>query len=553
MTESPPSVAVLLCGDLRHAGRGLDLEAVATSVTEQHPDAQVRIVERLCDNPAETAGTADPRSGRTVLGLCASANLTAEQEAAFREAGSDPLRVDVVDVGRSCAGLPAERGNAKASLLLSASVARASIPESSAPVRLRPRIPNVQGSLGRRSLFTLPVLRYQPIATVDPSRCIHYLGCELCVASCPADALSGNGRQISVDAERCIACGNCLTACPRAATDLAAHSPAQTAATVEALLQTPAPELPGRSIAYVCSAGAGDLDWLNTAEAASSRTVLPVRVPCTGMLSVVWLVAPLLAGAASNYVVECGRACKAGQADRVAAVVDYCQAILALLELPPSAISLIGQENGLPPLDDLPGAGGGLRLSPPADQPLRGLLEAGLPGPAIRALAEACQAPAGLSLPHESSPLGLVAINPETCTGCGNCARACPTDALVVHEEESTTELVFEASRCLACNICLDLCPEIRREAIAVTRTTDIDTLRRGPTTAFKGENAVCEQCGAVIGPTAMIKRIERTLRAGSGLSESAIEMMSRRCNDCTAMAPLTQRSTPGKRPPLLF
>ena len=95
----------------------------------------------------------------------------------------------------------------------------------------------------------------------------------------------------------------------------------------------------------------------------------------------------------------------------------------------------------------------------------------------VKALAATCRPPAGVRLPHPESPLGLVEVNRETCTGCGNCARVCPTEALAVHQQDAGMELTFDPALCVGCSLCVDLCPEVRREAIKVELVTDIDAL----------------------------------------------------------------------------
>ena len=49
-------------------------------------------------------------------------------------------------------------------------------------------------------------------------------------------------------------------------------------------------------------------------------------------------------------------------------------------------------------------------------------------------------------------------LDQHLCNFCGNCAAFCPTKALELDSKEQTAELRFTLSRCLACDLCLDVC-----------------------------------------------------------------------------------------------
>ncbi|WP_340817964.1 4Fe-4S binding protein [Methanolobus sp. WCC4] len=48
-------------------------------------------------------------------------------------------------------------------------------------------------------------------AVVDKDTCT---GCELCVDSCPVEAISMNGEKAAVNADECVDCGDCVDVCP---------------------------------------------------------------------------------------------------------------------------------------------------------------------------------------------------------------------------------------------------------------------------------------------------------------------------------------------------
>ena len=53
---------------------------------------------------------------------------------------------------------------------------------------------------------------------IDKEQCI---GCESCVATCPAGALSMEDGKASVNQDTCISCGACVGECPKKASLLA--------------------------------------------------------------------------------------------------------------------------------------------------------------------------------------------------------------------------------------------------------------------------------------------------------------------------------------------
>ena len=54
----------------------------------------------------------------------------------------------------------------------------------------------------------------KPKAKVDTSKC---LACGGCISVCPKDALSMNGGKAFVTSEKCISCAICIKVCPVAA------------------------------------------------------------------------------------------------------------------------------------------------------------------------------------------------------------------------------------------------------------------------------------------------------------------------------------------------
>src|SRR3989338_1021886 len=57
--------------------------------------------------------------------------------------------------------------------------------------------------------------------------------------------------------------------------------------------------------------------------------------------------------------------------------------------------------------------------------------------------------------------LGAPEIDPEKCTGCGLCVKACPTDALIIKDDKAQDKRTFFLSYgdCIFCGFCESACP----------------------------------------------------------------------------------------------
>lgn len=58
---------------------------------------------------------------------------------------------------------------------------------------------------------------------------------------------------------------------------------------------------------------------------------------------------------------------------------------------------------------------------------------------------------------HEALPLMQLTLHPG-CTTCEACFRACPTGAIQIVENPGDWALTFQADRCVACEVCLEVC-----------------------------------------------------------------------------------------------
>jgi len=60
-------------------------------------------------------------------------------------------------------------------------------------------------------------------------------------------------------------------------------------------------------------------------------------------------------------------------------------------------------------------------------------------------------------LPPEAT--GLPSVTDASCSGCGQCARACPTQAITLGRDAQSSVVQLDRGRCLGCRACIECCP----------------------------------------------------------------------------------------------
>ncbi len=87
-------------------------------------------------------------------------------------------------------------------------------------------------------------------------------------------------------------------------------------------------------------------------------------------------------------------------------------------------------------------------------------------------------------------------VSAERCIGCGDCARLCPTGALVLRDTDDSWCLGLRPDRCVGCGTCAALC---RVDAIDMV-ARPVRRLLGNPLRLLSLEHAICETCGAGYG-----------------------------------------------------
>ena len=335
--------------------------------------------------------------------------------------------------------------------------------------------------------------------TVDTGRCVRKFlkaTCERCVSGCPQGAVQLSNAP-RLDEARCDGCGVCTNVCPTGAFALPAAN--QVASSTSA--------------AFICSQ-----EKIDPASGA--------QVPCLGMLSEGTLLA---ATARRNAVVldvsQCGKCPSKSALAVIERTASRANSILSTLG---SRRTVVLSDRVREPGTQAQRSrrefltyfkGQALKV---AAESLDGVLEEAsffTPTPKkdlervpakhallqhqIEALLANSNRSAGARL-----PFGRPA-QPQRCSFCGLCARACPSDALRMKETDETWELTLETRRCLDCKACAEVCPtgslpyDDRVEAAALvcdqqTILVEVDKRRCascGCSFADPGPDNLCHTC----------------------------------------------------------
>lgn len=495
--ERPFRTLVLLCQDLEENAPALDLDTLAKGLSGDAGTIQMQVVKDLCRQPRTISRLAkNAQAERLVLGLCTSDYPESEVQARARQADLDPVGVQILDLAEGTDVEPSLR-IARASAILNAAIARAEAFAGSYPENLKVSLFQSQQRVSRRAFLTLPPVTYTTVPRIDRRSCAAGDGCDQCVRACPFSALeTTESGSVQVNRAACQSCGVCLAVCPHRAVSFPGWSAEEIEAQVSTLLRSSLDAGSDPAIAFVCKSFSSPVegDWL------------PVRVSCIGEVPVSAVLQTLAHGARAVALSPCGDGCPTSGADVGLGQVDYCQSLLRLMDDSPERVQFLGSEShGSTPPGPRAGESGEV-----SEETIE-LFGRGLVADAVIKLAAQRQAHE-IVLEHPYSPLGLVEVDGETCTGCGTYASMCPTRALVSKQDPGSMTLVFDASLCTGCGQCAEVCPEAEVGALRTSLTTSLKEIYESGQTLFQDSLARCTRCGTTIASQSLLTRITTLL-----------------------------------------
>ena len=438
--------------------------------------------------------------------------------------GADPSAVERVDLAGLCTRhYQRHDAEARAALLIEAAVGKLQAYSQSRPENQKMLV-SWEEKRSRRSLFTLPPVRYEIIPSIRESFCAADDGCRICATECPHEALSAeNGRMILAKG-KCTGCGACVSSCPRGAFEFPGASLPQFEAQTGALLSGANLPTERRGIMFLCGTAAAQMRNGGEGDANLPLGWLPVEIPCLGMVTPSWILQCLGQGASAVGLLPCrADECKYGDRDVLEGRVDYCRALMDEIGLPGDSVRLFEAEA---PEDFIPALGETLAASTNGAGATLANLDfstRGGGGAALKLVAQHKSSPETV-VAHPHSPNGIIEVL-DGCTLCGSCVYACPAEALKLDPDGGGISLNFSAKSCVACAGCIEVCPE---NIMALEKTTDLMPLAQESRTLFKDTVPRCEKCGEPIAPQAMLDRISGIL-AG----HPSLEILSKYCLDC--------------------
>ena len=386
---------------------------------------------------------------------------------------------------------------------------------------------------------------------LDPLACAHERsgqnGCNRCLDSCPAGAITPAGDAVAIDPALCAACGTCAAVCPTDAIRWTVPDAQAMGRRLRALLAA-YHQAGGREppvlLLHDAEHGAPLIGMLARVGAGLPARVIPVLAP--RVLGLDALAGALAFGAAELRVLLPARHGTVHEGWlREAALLT---AITEPLGYGPERIGLIetddpftlGDHLAALPLRPAPAASGLLPTGPKREVTLQ----------AVGALAAAAPAPpepgAAIGLPP-GAPFGRINVA-DGCTLCLSCVSACPTSAL--QDDPERPRLRFIEDNCVQCGLCQSTCPE---SVITLTPRLTFGPQRRTAETLREAEPALCIVCSKPFGVKASIDRVAEQLVGQHWMfSDPAIVQRIRMCADCRMRAQVRQGLDPyagGPRP----
>jgi ferredoxin len=515
---------VVLCECNGAVERQISLQEIAHFLSDAAPSFKVILGNNLCKKNELKSLLAKSDTIPSVICACDAIdnNLNFWQE--IKSATINPYFTKVVDVLTEIASDSSSSDvTNRVKLLIWSKILQSLSCSDISKDNLKTRFDMPKAEVSRRELVSALVPQYNIIPYILPSACVGGYRCGLCQTACPAKAITDDGV-MRIDKSKCSGCGACMTICPYAAISYPSFSIEDLEREVEGLLSNMVNFSP-RIIAVTCQpcASTCEKDLLK-----SSPHVFMLKVPSLAMASPLLLLDMFNKGTTGVVLVDSDAGCTSkATSNSWKDSLQFVQDLLSVYGIEQERIGYIemGADHTASRLELQQFVNKTMRLGP---TPLKA--GAGTMNHKGYSLSKAIKQISN-NLPERNEgilekkcvPFGMVTVKNESCTGCGLCAKNCPTGSISIKslEDNSKLELSFCHDKCVACGICVNICPE---KCINLTNMLDLSKLGSEQDVIFEDEYIYCHSCNKIIAPKSMINILKSKLKQpediGSGWSE---------------------------------
>ena len=394
---------------------------------------------------------------------------------------------------------------------------------------LKTRFDIPKAELSRRELVGALVPQYKIVPYILPSDCAGGYLCGLCKTICPAKAIIDD-ITMRIDKSACSGCGACMGICPHEAISYPSFSILELEREAEGLLSSTVTLSP-RIIAVTCQPCAGIWD---KAIMKASPHVFTLEVPSLAMASPLLLLTILNKGANGIVLIDSSSEC-ASKATNSSwrDSLRFVQDLLDIYGIERERIGYIevGPDYDVSRLKLRKFVNSITKLGP---TPLKASTGSAKHNEivslswTIKNMHSKLPDISENILKNKYVPFGMIKIKGERCTGCGLCAKNCPTNSISVKsvDDNSRLEISFCHDKCLACGICANTCPE---KCINLTNMLDLSKLGGEQNIIFEDDYICCRNCRKIIAPKSMINILKSKLEQSGGIGSEWSEL----CPSC--------------------
>lgn len=300
-----------------------------------------------------------------------------------------------------------------------------------------------------------------------PAACIalrfHESSCNHCRSACPVDCIDIGAGKFSVGAQ-CLGCGHCAAACPTGALaikgfGLREQVPDPSPLRVEC--QKVDRRLAGAALRVPCLGGMAPADWLELSELSGLQAVHAIdRGWCTQCSAGAQSAGPHPAAAGIEKAAQWLKAAGVPESSRPRLIHEPLPAMLMPPHIPDAAPAAPARRGFLLRLGHEAKRAIGIDTLPEIPTPHALRRSDLMPLPAQVRLFRLFQGLAALvGRPVSPTPFHVVEIG-QACADHTLCAGMCPTAALRRYEAADQVGIEFDMLRCIGCGQCATACPE---------------------------------------------------------------------------------------------